>query len=142
MSQESSSQIPKKLTEEEREQWFKYKRILDISYAHGEDEDGQIRALIGTPHPDTSEKFRTHATRISRYLADYLHYIRSQIDNGLLSDDDIRAFLNLMNTRGINARRHITDVDRWNVITRGTSPRAIAASIAKNYRNVTGRGNR
>jgi hypothetical protein len=36
----------------------------------------------------------------------------------------------------------ITDVERWDVITKGTSPRAIAASIAKNYRNVTGRGNR
>jgi hypothetical protein len=136
------------LTSEEQTKWAAIMDELD-SYGEGITNEDRFAKYLGPPHPDSSPDFKkgvSYVTNVLGYLLDksktHKHpkaqnYFKRQflkmIENPLWHAQNYKKQLRTNST---------TDVERWDVITKGTSPRAIAASIAKNYRNVTGRGNR
>lgn len=153
------------LTSEEQTKWNTIKNELDsydepmkelwfprIVGGPGINEFERVAQYLGPPHPDSSDEFKSAASIVVHNLGFLLRNLKkAEKDGDIHEQNDIkRQFLKQIENPLLRAQKYKKDIqeyktgdpERWNVITRGTSPRAIAASIAKNYRNVTGRGNR
>ena len=160
------------LTSEEQTKWNTIKNDLD-SYdepmkelwfprANGPsmNEFERVAIYLGAPHPDSSPEFKSGASIVVHDLGYLLRDLKKAEKNeDIHEQNDIkRKFLEMIENPLLRAQNYkkeiqgynVGDQDRWAVITAGTSPSAIGASIARNhyynqnfrYRNVTGRGTR
>ena len=117
----------------------------------------RIQKVLGTPHPDSSQDFQTAVFltifELEKLFSTYEIW-ESNLGSGKtkLADEPnhvireiVRLFKNPLE-RAQHFKKEViavrtTDEERWDAITKGTSPRAIASSIVKNYRNLKGQYN-